>query len=98
MAAGFFVCLTDIARYKNPNFKGLEFDAFKNESGSNAFTLSPQKWISSTNANIAEKSNKRKIEKCQSKFTQRNKRTIKNEIIRTKTSKYSTNLSFQKFL
>lgn len=30
----------------NPNFKGLEFDAFKNESGSNAFTLSPQKWIS----------------------------------------------------
>ena len=37
-----------------------------------------------TNANIAEKSNKRKIEKCQSKFTQRNKRTIKNEIIRTK--------------
>lgn len=34
----------------NPNFKGLEFDAFKNEAGSNAFTLSPQKWISSTNA------------------------------------------------
>ena len=34
----------------NPDFKGLEFDAFKNESGSNAFTLSPQKWISSTNA------------------------------------------------
>ena len=34
----------------NPDFKGLEFDAFKNESGSNAFTLSPQKWILSTNA------------------------------------------------
>ena len=34
----------------NPDFKGLEFDAFKNEAGSNAFTLSPQKWISSTNA------------------------------------------------
>ena len=34
----------------NPNFKGLEFEAFKNESGSNAFTLSPQKWIKSTNA------------------------------------------------
>ncbi len=34
----------------NPNFKGVEFDAFKNESGANAFTLSPQKWIDSTNA------------------------------------------------
>lgn len=74
-----YLCLTDIARYKNPDepkavvanwmrlrstieflglweqihnpdFKGLEFDAFKNEAGNNAFTLSPQKWISSTNA------------------------------------------------
>lgn len=34
----------------NPNFKGVEFDAFKNEAGANAFTLSPQKWIDSTNA------------------------------------------------
>lgn len=34
----------------NPEFKGVEFDSFKHESGSNAFTLSPQKWISSTNA------------------------------------------------
>ncbi|NLX27818.1 MAG: KilA-N domain-containing protein [Bacteroidales bacterium] len=34
----------------NPNFKGIEFDAFKNESGSNSFTLTPQKWIDSTNA------------------------------------------------
>ena len=34
----------------NPNFKGVEFDAFKNESGANAFTLSPQRWIRSTNA------------------------------------------------
>ena len=34
----------------NPNFNRVEFDSFKNESGSNAFTLSPQKWISSTNA------------------------------------------------
>lgn len=34
----------------NPNFKPIEFDRFKNESGRNAFTLSPQKWISSTNA------------------------------------------------
>lgn len=76
---GSFLCLTDIARYKNPeepkavvanwmrlrntieflglweefhnpDFKGLEFDAFKNEAGGNAFTMSPQKWITATNA------------------------------------------------
>ncbi len=34
----------------NPNFKGVEFDSFIHEAGSNAFTLSPQKWISATNA------------------------------------------------
>ena len=34
----------------NPDFKGVEFDLFKNEAGSNAFVLSPQKWISATNA------------------------------------------------
>ena len=34
----------------NPNFKGLEFESFKNQSGENAFTLSAQKWIESTNA------------------------------------------------
>lgn len=34
----------------NPNFKGVEFDTFKNQAGLNSFTLSPQKWISSTNA------------------------------------------------
>ncbi len=34
----------------NPNFKGVEFDAFKNQAGENAFTLSPQKWIEMTNA------------------------------------------------
>ncbi len=34
----------------NLNFKGVEFDSFKNEAGSNAFVLSPQKWIKSTNA------------------------------------------------
>ena len=27
----------------NMNFKPIEFDRFKNEAGSNAFTLSPQK-------------------------------------------------------
>ncbi|MGD2084958.1 MAG: KilA-N domain-containing protein [Candidatus Aminicenantes bacterium] len=34
----------------NPNFKRIEFDAFKNEAGSNSFTLTPQRWINSTNA------------------------------------------------
>lgn len=74
-----YICLTDIARYKNPdepkdviknwlrlhntieylgiweqlynpNFKGVEFDSFLKESGTNAFTLSATKWIESTNA------------------------------------------------
>ena len=26
----------------NPDFKGVEFDAFKNEAGTNAFTMSPK--------------------------------------------------------
>ena len=34
----------------NPCFKPIEFDRFKMEAGLNAFTLSPQKWISSTGA------------------------------------------------
>ena len=34
----------------NPNFKPVEFDGFKKEAGSNAFTLSPQRWIEKTNA------------------------------------------------
>ena len=34
----------------NPNFKPIEFDRFRKEAGLNAFTLSPQKWIESTNA------------------------------------------------
>ena len=34
----------------NPNFKPLEFEGFRKEAGLNAFTLSPQKWINSTNA------------------------------------------------
>ena len=37
-------------KMNNPNFKGVEFDSFKNEAGSNAFTMSPQKWINATNA------------------------------------------------
>ena len=34
----------------NSNFKPVEFDGFKKEAGSNAFTLSPQRWIKKTNA------------------------------------------------
>ena len=34
----------------NPDFKPIEFDRFRNEAGSNAFTLSPQKWIEKTKA------------------------------------------------
>lgn len=34
----------------NENFKGVEFDTFKNEAGSNKFKMSPQKWIKETNA------------------------------------------------
>jgi hypothetical protein len=34
----------------NLSFKPLEIEGFKNEAGSNAFTLSPQKWIDSTDA------------------------------------------------
>ena len=43
----------------NQNFKGVEFDTFKNEAGSNKFKISPQKWIKETNAaGIISKSGK----------------------------------------
>lgn len=74
-----YLCLTDLARKKNPyepkdvvknwlrlrstieflglweqlynpSFKGVEFDTFKSEAGSNAFTLTPQRWIEKTSA------------------------------------------------
>jgi len=34
----------------NPLFNRIEFDTFKNESGSNSFVLTPQKWIDKTDA------------------------------------------------
>lgn len=34
----------------NPRFKPIEFDRFLHEAGANAFTLSPQKWVNTTNA------------------------------------------------
>lgn len=43
----------------NEKFKGVEFDSFKNEAGSNKFKISPQKWIKATNAiGIISKSGK----------------------------------------
>lgn len=34
----------------NPNFKGVEFDPLLKEAGSHAFTMSPTRWIETTNA------------------------------------------------
>ncbi|MCX6139240.1 MAG: KilA-N domain-containing protein [Candidatus Kapabacteria bacterium] len=34
----------------NPNFKGIEFETFKAQSGLNSFTLTPRKWIEATGA------------------------------------------------
>ena len=74
-----YICITDIARQKNPiepkdvvknwlrskntleylglweqlnnpNFKGGEFDPLLKEAGSNAFTMSPTRWVELTYA------------------------------------------------
>ena len=37
-------------KINNPKFNRVEFDSFKNEAGSNAFVLTPQKWIKNTGA------------------------------------------------
>ncbi|MEW6934102.1 KilA-N domain-containing protein [Trueperella pyogenes] len=34
----------------NPDFKGIEFDTFRKQAGLNSFTMTPTKWINSTNA------------------------------------------------
>lgn len=34
----------------NPDFKGVEFDPFLREAGSNAFTMSPSRWVELTGA------------------------------------------------
>lgn len=39
-------------KINNPNFKGVEFDAFRFQIGLNRFVLSPQKWTRTTNATI----------------------------------------------
>ena len=74
-----YICITDIARHKNPaepkdvvknwmrnrgtieflglwetihnpNFKGVEFDPLISAAGSNAFTMSPSRWVELTSA------------------------------------------------
>ena len=37
-------------KLNNPNFKGIEFDAFKMESGTNSFTLTPKQMDRKTKA------------------------------------------------
>lgn len=37
-------------KINNPEFKGVEFDSFRSEAGSNAFVLSPSRWVEQTNA------------------------------------------------
>ena len=32
----------------NPDFKPLEFEGFRKQAGANAFTMSPKKWIETT--------------------------------------------------
>ena len=34
----------------NPQFKSIEFEAFKAEAGTNSFTLTPKQWIERTGA------------------------------------------------
>jgi hypothetical protein len=36
--------------FNNPNFNSIEFDGIKNQSGSNSFSLTPKRWIETTNA------------------------------------------------
>jgi hypothetical protein len=34
----------------NPDFNSIEFDGFKNQAGANSFSLTPKRWIETTNA------------------------------------------------
>ncbi len=36
--------------FNNPNFNSIEFDGIKNIAGSNSFSLTPKRWIETTNA------------------------------------------------
>jgi KilA-N domain len=37
-------------QFNNPNFNSIEFDGIKNQTGSNSFSLTPKRWIETTNA------------------------------------------------
>jgi len=37
-------------QFNNPDFNSIEFDGIKNMAGSNSFSLTPKRWIESTNA------------------------------------------------
>ena len=37
-------------KLNNPRFKGVEFDPLLSEAGANAFTMSPSRWIETTNS------------------------------------------------
>ena len=37
-------------KFNNPNFNSIEFDGIKNQAGSNSFSLTPKRWIETTNA------------------------------------------------
>lgn len=37
-------------KLNNPNFKGVEFDPLLQEAGTNAFTMSPSRWVELTSA------------------------------------------------
>ena len=37
-------------QFNNPHFNSIEFDGIKNMAGSNSFSLTPKRWIKSTNA------------------------------------------------
>jgi len=43
-----FIGLWEI--FNNPDFNSIEFDGIKNMAGSNSFSLTPKRWIESTNA------------------------------------------------
>jgi hypothetical protein len=37
-------------QFNNPDFNSIEFDGIKNLAGANSFSLTPKRWIESTNA------------------------------------------------
>ena len=37
-------------KLNNPNFKGIEFDAFREKAGLNSFTMTPKLWVEKTHA------------------------------------------------